>query len=91
MLNATMCAVTRNICCILENYQQEDCVVVPEALRPFMPPSKCLAGAVVTRLSIVLFPEHMETARPTCLWVRWRAKMINTQNFIKTYDEWYFL
>ena len=37
MLNATMCAVTRNICCILENYQEEDHVVVPEVLRPYMP------------------------------------------------------
>lgn len=37
MLNATMCATTRTICCILENYQTEDGVVVPEVLRPFMP------------------------------------------------------
>lgn len=38
MLNATMCATTRVICVILENYQQEDCVVVPEILREYMPP-----------------------------------------------------
>ena len=37
MLNATMCAVTRNICCILEHYQEEDHVVVPEVIRPYMP------------------------------------------------------
>ncbi|CAF0728653.1 unnamed protein product [Brachionus calyciflorus] len=37
MLNATMCATTRTICAILENYQVEDGIVVPEALRPFMP------------------------------------------------------
>ncbi|KAF6017285.1 hypothetical protein EB796_024414 [Bugula neritina] len=37
MLNATMCAVTRVICCILENYQEEDGVVVPDVLRPWMP------------------------------------------------------
>lgn len=37
MLNATMCATTRVICCILENYQEEDGVVVPEILQPFMP------------------------------------------------------
>lgn len=37
MLNATMCATTRTICAILENYQTEDGIVVPEALRPFMP------------------------------------------------------
>ena len=43
MLNSTMCATTRNICCILENFQQGDLesgggIVVPEELRPFMPP-----------------------------------------------------
>uniref|UniRef100_A0A672I2R6 serine--tRNA ligase n=1 Tax=Salarias fasciatus TaxID=181472 RepID=A0A672I2R6_SALFA len=38
MLNATMCATTRVMCAILENYQTEEGVVVPEALRPFMPP-----------------------------------------------------
>lgn len=36
MLNATLCATTRTLCCILENYQTEDGVVVPEALVPFM-------------------------------------------------------
>lgn len=38
MLNATMCATTRVICAILELYQTENGIVVPEALRPFMPP-----------------------------------------------------
>ncbi|GFR62903.1 serine--tRNA ligase, cytoplasmic, partial [Elysia marginata] len=38
MLNATMCATTRVICAILENYQTEDGIVVPEAIRKFMPP-----------------------------------------------------
>ncbi|XP_061187795.1 probable serine--tRNA ligase, cytoplasmic [Saccostrea echinata] len=38
MLNATMCATTRTICAILENYQEEDGVVIPDALRQFMPP-----------------------------------------------------
>ncbi|VDN97271.1 unnamed protein product [Rodentolepis nana] len=37
MLNATMCATTRVICAILENYQTADGIVVPEALREFMP------------------------------------------------------
>jgi len=37
MLNATMCATTRTICAILENYQLEDGVLVPEVLRIFMP------------------------------------------------------
>jgi seryl-tRNA synthetase len=37
MLNATMCATTRTICAILEMYQTDDGITVPEALRPFMP------------------------------------------------------
>ena len=36
MVNATMCATTRVICCILENNQTEEGIVVPELLRPFM-------------------------------------------------------
>lgn len=38
MLNATMCATTRVICAILENYQTDTGIKVPEALKPFMPP-----------------------------------------------------
>ena len=37
MLNATMCATTRVICAILENFQTEEGVIVPEALRQWMP------------------------------------------------------
>ncbi|CAL8099020.1 unnamed protein product [Orchesella dallaii] len=37
MLNATMCAVTRVICCILENHQTEDGVNIPATLAPYMP------------------------------------------------------
>jgi len=36
MLNATLCATERTICCLLENYQCEEGVRVPEVLRPFM-------------------------------------------------------
>ena len=36
MLNGTMCATTRTMCCILENNQTEEGVVIPEALRPYM-------------------------------------------------------
>ncbi|CAH0550668.1 unnamed protein product [Brassicogethes aeneus] len=39
MLNATMCAATRVICAILENYQTETGVKVPEVLKEFMPES----------------------------------------------------
>jgi len=36
MLNATLCATSRTICCILENYQQPDGILVPEVLQPYM-------------------------------------------------------
>ncbi|KAL7442283.1 hypothetical protein ACHAXM_009190 [Skeletonema potamos] len=35
-LNATLCATGRGICCLLENYQEENGVRVPEVLVPFM-------------------------------------------------------
>merc|ERR1712062_299339 len=37
MLNATMCATTRVICAILENYQTEEGIVIPDILQQFMP------------------------------------------------------
>ena len=37
MLNATMCATTRAICAVLENYQQEDGVQIPEVLTKYLP------------------------------------------------------
>lgn len=36
MLNATLCATSRTICCILENYQEEDGIRIPEVLLPYM-------------------------------------------------------
>ena len=36
MLNGTMCATERTMCCILENYQTPEGVNVPEVLQPFM-------------------------------------------------------
>ncbi|KAF5223965.1 seryl-tRNA synthetase [Trypanosoma cruzi] len=36
MLNGTLCAITRTMCCICENYQTEEGVVVPDVLRPYM-------------------------------------------------------
>ena len=38
MLNATMCAITRTICAIVENYQTEEGVRIPPVLKPYMPP-----------------------------------------------------
>merc|ERR1712013_605096 len=37
MLNATMCAVTRVICAVLETHQTETGIRVPEALKPWIP------------------------------------------------------
>jgi seryl-tRNA synthetase len=42
MLNATMCAVTRVICVILELNQTETGVKVPEILKQWMPSSEFL-------------------------------------------------
>eukprot|EP00484_Ammonia_sp_Unknown_P004985 CAMPEP_0197072776 /NCGR_PEP_ID=MMETSP1384-20130603/210267_1 /TAXON_ID=29189 /ORGANISM="Ammonia sp." /LENGTH=489 /DNA_ID=CAMNT_0042511597 /DNA_START=64 /DNA_END=1533 /DNA_ORIENTATION=- len=36
MLNATLVATTRTICAILENYQTDDGIIVPEVLRSYM-------------------------------------------------------
>jgi len=36
-LNSTLCATERALCCILENYQDENGFVVPEVLRRFIP------------------------------------------------------
>lgn len=35
MLNSTLCAVQRTLCCIVENYQEEDKIIVPEVLRKY--------------------------------------------------------
>lgn len=39
MLNATMCAVTRVICAILEVHQTDTGIKIPKPLAEFMPPS----------------------------------------------------
>uniref|UniRef100_A0A2P2JQ32 serine--tRNA ligase n=1 Tax=Rhizophora mucronata TaxID=61149 RepID=A0A2P2JQ32_RHIMU len=36
MLNSTLTATERTICCILENYQSQNGVEIPEPLRPYM-------------------------------------------------------
>ena len=36
MLNSTLTATERTICCILENHQKENGVEIPEALVPYM-------------------------------------------------------
>lgn len=36
MLNSTLCATERALCCILENYQTPEGIVIPPALRPYL-------------------------------------------------------
>ncbi|KAH3660464.1 hypothetical protein OGAPHI_007050 [Ogataea philodendri] len=36
-LNCTLCATERALCCVLENYQTEDGLIVPEVLRRYIP------------------------------------------------------
>jgi len=36
MLNSTLCATTRTICAIMENYQSDEGVIIPEPLRPYL-------------------------------------------------------
>lgn len=36
-LNSTLCATERALCCVLENYQTEEGIVVPEVLRKYIP------------------------------------------------------
>ncbi|CUS21595.1 LAQU0S03e06194g1_1 [Lachancea quebecensis] len=36
-LNSTLCATQRALCCVLENYQTEEGLVVPEVLRKYIP------------------------------------------------------
>ncbi|EPQ51884.1 serine-tRNA ligase [Gloeophyllum trabeum ATCC 11539] len=36
MLNGTLCATERALCCLVENYQTKDGLVIPEPLRPYM-------------------------------------------------------
>ncbi|KAG6837482.1 hypothetical protein H0H93_009025 [Arthromyces matolae] len=36
MLNGTLCATERAMCCLVENYQTPEGLVIPEVLRPYM-------------------------------------------------------
>ena len=36
MLNATLCATERTMCCVVENYQTEEGIRVPKVLQPFL-------------------------------------------------------
>lgn len=36
LLNGTLCATERTLCCIMENYQTDKGLIIPEVLRPYM-------------------------------------------------------
>jgi len=36
MLNATLCATERTMCCIVENYQTDEGLKIPKVLQPFI-------------------------------------------------------
>jgi len=38
LLNSTLCATERTLCCLLENYQTEKGIKIPTALQPFLAP-----------------------------------------------------
>ena len=70
MLNATMCATTRTICAILENYQTEKGILVPEKLKEFMPPGEapCLPPFVPSLLHKVFLLIHRPPKLCLVLW-----------------------
>lgn len=72
MLNATMCATTRTICAILENYQTETGIVVPEKLREFMPPGKTPAWPILLLFSVFT----LLNCRPLSQWTH----LVHTQS-----------
>lgn len=57
MLNSTLCATGRAICCLLETYQEADGVRVPEVLVPFM--------GGITFMPFVRDSKAPDTAAPT--------------------------
>jgi seryl-tRNA synthetase len=64
MLNATMCATTRVICAILELNQTETGIIIPEVLKPFMPPGihpiRLVVIVYVNSRNFVLFTAYAE-------------------------------
>jgi len=72
MLNATLVATERTICCLLENYQTADGITVPEVLRPYMgglsfikfvkpPPKHAAAAAAPTPTPVPTKAEEKAT------------------------------
>lgn len=68
MLNATMCATTRVMCAILENYQTEEGIVIPEKLREFMPPGEMFFISLFEGKACFRGPALILSRRsPTCV------------------------
>ena len=73
MLNATLTATERTICCLLENYQTDEGVLVPEALQPYMGGMKIMpfvkdkpvnrVTALLLQLSFCFFPLEFVSVR----------------------------
>ncbi|QRW25816.1 threonyl-tRNA synthetase [Rhizoctonia solani] len=53
MLNGTLCATERALCCIVENYQSPEGLVIPEVLRPYMQGRELLPYAPVVVVAVV--------------------------------------
>lgn len=77
MLNATMCATTRVMCAILENYQTEDGIVVPEKLREFMPP-----GKLCSVFSQLLCALSVQKIRNFCSDAFWLMKQLRQSEYL---------
>ena len=49
-----MCATTRTICAILENYQTDEGVKIPDILKPYMPPGNLWVWPIFLYLFVYL-------------------------------------
>ena len=85
MLNATMCATTRTICAILENYQEDDGVIVPEVLQSYMPEGKCCSLVITAymityhhrgSLQICFFERTGVLYHEACYCVKWQLPLV---------------
>lgn len=56
LLNSTLTATERTLCCILENYQTDDGVLIPKVLQPFM--------GGIEKIPFVKEPEPVKEAKP---------------------------
>lgn len=71
-----MCGTTRTICAILENYQTEADIVVPEALRAYIPPgmNEILKFVKPAPMDDPLTKEQKKTGGRSKAETRWRER-----------------